>query len=211
MSDYRLIIRVKNNLLHERMKERGIESQSELARVIGCSPSDIGHVANLRVGAFNADGRPSTLTKKLCDYFGCLPEDVYPAEVLHVGIPRNEIERIVSSEEVAKYIKQTEIGPEYQLENMIDSEFIEKELNRLKPREKKVIKLRFYDEKSLDETAKELGVTRERIRQIEAMAIRRLRIPMKFDSEIDKTDKTSSGLSTRFSENIKKYNERMVR
>ncbi len=54
-------------------------------------------------------------------------------------------------------------------------------LDTLTPREKKVIELRFgmIDGKSrtLEEVGKEFGVTRERIRQIEAKAIRKLRHP----------------------------------
>lgn len=54
-------------------------------------------------------------------------------------------------------------------------------LDTITPREKKVIELRFgmIDGKSrtLEEVGKEFGVTRERIRQIEAKAIRKLRHP----------------------------------
>ena len=60
-------------------------------------------------------------------------------------------------------------------------EVIERELNTLTPREKHVIKLRFglYDGRSrtLEEVGKEFDITRERIRQIEAKALRKLRHP----------------------------------
>lgn len=54
-------------------------------------------------------------------------------------------------------------------------------LDTLTPREKKVIELRFGmiggKSRTLEEVGKEFGVTRERIRQIEAKAIRKLRHP----------------------------------
>ena len=54
-------------------------------------------------------------------------------------------------------------------------------LNTLTPREKLVIELRFGfadgETRTLEEIAKELGVNRERIRQIEAKALRKLRHP----------------------------------
>ncbi len=60
-------------------------------------------------------------------------------------------------------------------------EVIEKELNTLTPREAHVIRLRFglYDgrARTLEEVGKEFDITRERIRQIEAKALRKLRHP----------------------------------
>ena len=60
-------------------------------------------------------------------------------------------------------------------------EVIERELSTLTPREAHVIKLRFglYDGRSrtLEEVGKEFDITRERIRQIEAKALRKLRHP----------------------------------
>lgn len=60
-------------------------------------------------------------------------------------------------------------------------EQIEETLNSLNERESKVLKLRFGLEdgraRTLEEVGKEFGVTRERIRQIEAKALRKLRHP----------------------------------
>ncbi len=54
-------------------------------------------------------------------------------------------------------------------------------MNTLTPREAKVLKLRFGLEdgksRTLEEVGKEFNVTRERIRQIEAKALRKLRHP----------------------------------
>lgn len=60
-------------------------------------------------------------------------------------------------------------------------ETINASLASLTPREAKVLRMRFgigtNKDHTLEEVGKELGVTRERIRQIEAKALRKLRHP----------------------------------
>ncbi|MGI9860837.1 RNA polymerase sigma factor RpoD [Moorella naiadis] len=64
---------------------------------------------------------------------------------------------------------------------MLLREQLEEVLNSLTPREKRVLRLRFgLDDgraRTLEEVGQEFGVTRERIRQIEAKALRKLRHP----------------------------------
>src|SRR5262249_20900314 len=60
-------------------------------------------------------------------------------------------------------------------------EMTEQVLNTLTPREERVIKMRFGledgTERTLEEVGQNFAVTRERIRQIEAKALRKLRHP----------------------------------
>ena len=62
------------------------------------------------------------------------------------------------------------------LKNFVD-EYIEEALSKLTEREKDILRKRFYDGLFLDEIGKDYGVQRERIRQIEAKALRKLRHP----------------------------------
>lgn len=80
------------------------------------------------------------------------------------------------------FIADTEIqNPLEFTQDKIFREEIEAVLQTLTPREEKVIRLRYgLDDnraRTLEEVGKAFGVTRERIRQIEAKAIRRLRHP----------------------------------
>ena len=66
-------------------------------------------------------------------------------------------------------------------------------LNTLTPREEMVIRLRYgLDDahpRTLEDVGKEFGVTRERIRQIEAKALRKLRHPNRSKKLKDFTDR----------------------
>ena len=74
-----------------------------------------------------------------------------------------------------------EFGPEHDepYEQDYDKEklkqAIAKHLNLLSKKEKMIMKLRFWNDMTLDEISAAVGVTRERIRQLEAKALRKLR------------------------------------
>ncbi len=75
------------------------------------------------------------------------------------------------------------VTPEQNIESVMLREHIDTLLEDLKEREKQVIILRFGLEdghpRTLEEVGKEFNVTRERIRQIEAKALRKLRNPIR--------------------------------
>lgn len=76
----------------------------------------------------------------------------------------------------------TSTTPEGGATQNIMSEHLEEAMNSLTPREKRVIQMRFGllgREYTLEEVGNEFGITRERIRQIEAKALRKLRHPSK--------------------------------
>ena len=54
---------------------------------------------------------------------------------------------------------------------------VEEVLETLTNREEEVIRLRFFEGKTLQQIGRKLGVTRERIRQIETKAVNKLRHP----------------------------------
>jgi RNA polymerase primary sigma factor len=76
---------------------------------------------------------------------------------------------------------QSQESPAEQAARQLLTEQIEKALSTLSPRERRVIQLRFgllgEQPHTLEEIGHEFGVTRERIRQLEGMALRKLRHP----------------------------------
>ncbi len=78
---------------------------------------------------------------------------------------------------------ENEFSPADTVANNDLKERVREVLKELTPREEKVLKMRFgidvASEHTLEEVGKDFGVTRERIRQIEVKAIRKLRHPLK--------------------------------
>jgi len=130
------------------------------------------------------------------------PLDKEIAEVMNVPVRKiQEIEKIagrpsslnapISLDGTAELVDMlpddASHGPELQMEEMLKSDRIRDFLQQLDERERKILLLRFglgKDEpKTLEEVAQEFGITRERVRQIESLAIKKLRERMTLGKE----------------------------
>lgn len=105
-------------------------------------------------------------------------------EIIKVSQVPTSLETPVGEEEdshLGDFIPTTEPAPEERASEELLKKDIEGVLSSLTPREAKVIELRFGlkdgRQRTLEEVGREFNVTRERIRQIEAKALRKLRHP----------------------------------
>ncbi len=121
---------------------------------------------------------PEEIAKEM----GIEPEKV--REIIKVSQEPTSLEAPVGEEKdstLGDFIPDDEIRPEDQASAELLKAHLGEVLDTLNDREKKVLKLRFGLEdgrqRTLEEVGKEFGVTRERIRQIEAKALRKLRHP----------------------------------
>jgi RNA polymerase primary sigma factor len=127
-------------------------------------------------------GRDPTLDE-LAREMGIPPERV--SEIIRIAPEPLSLETPIGEEEdshLADFIEDHEaISPAEAASNMILREKIEESLNNLTPRERDVLKMRFGLDDGYSRTLEEVGrhfkVTRERIRQIEAKALKKLRHP----------------------------------
>lgn len=138
------------------------------------------------------------LTQKL----NRLPTRKEIAEVMQVPVQKiKEIENIagrpsslnapVSLDGTAELIDLIEDdsshSPDVQIGEMLKNERIQQLLNGLDDREKRILILRFglgeYDPHTLEEVAREFGITRERVRQIEVAALKKIRAQMTQDQD----------------------------
>ncbi|MGL5384059.1 MAG: RNA polymerase sigma factor RpoD [Culicoidibacterales bacterium] len=106
-------------------------------------------------------------------------------EAISLDIPiAEEDDSTIEYENLGNYIEDAEgVTPDEYATNEVLKEQIRDVLERLTDREERVLRLRFgLDDgrtRTLEEVGQEFGLTRERIRQIEAKALRKLRNPSK--------------------------------
>ena len=138
--------------------------------------------------------RLNKVKKKLTTELGCEPSVEQIAQGMHMSVQKVEevmqiamdpisLDKPVGEEDdsiVADFIAdQNVISPEANAERVMLKEQMVELLDTLKEREKRVLMLRFGigddHPRTLEEVGKELDVTRERIRQIEDKALRKLK------------------------------------
>lgn len=129
-------------------------------------------------------GREPT-PEEIAEYMGITPEKVM--EIQRIAQDPVSLETPIGEEEDSHLVDFIEdnkaAAPSDVAAQAMLREHLKQALHKLTPREEKVIRLRYGldDDKprTLEEVGREFNVTRERIRQIEAKALRKLRNPSK--------------------------------
>lgn len=129
-------------------------------------------------------GREPT-PEEIAELMGITPEKV--VEIQKIAQDPVSLETPIGEEEdshLVDFIEDTKtIAPSDVAAHTMLREQLITALHKLTPREEKVIRLRYGlddgKQRTLEEVGKEFNVTRERIRQIEAKALRKLRNPTK--------------------------------
>ena len=156
--------------------------------------ADKGRMIRLPIHMLNTIKKCYFITKQLTQKFGREPT---PAEISeNLGIPKEKVVKILhisqepgsleapvnvdGSSELADLIEDTE-GEVHEdaIFFMALQELLQQVLDKLSDREKRIIELRFgldgEGPYTLEETGKILGITRERVRQIQNSALRKLK------------------------------------
>jgi hypothetical protein len=199
VKDFEVTIKLRNNQLKARRNELGLGIK-ELCKVAHISPDaymgleslklspiyDHEHVSGktrspVKTGWQKGDWRPTAL--KLAEFFGCPPEELFPDAIMRVRksqiVAEFNIEQLPAA--AIDQIPQLLPSPEDAVAASEARAAIKSAIETLPPREQIVLTQRFgFDgrgERTLDEVCHSLGVTRERARQIEAKALKKLRYP----------------------------------
>jgi RNA polymerase sigma factor (sigma-70 family) len=181
MARIALIAKLRNGALYELLREKGW-NQADLARAVGCTGNSVS--AWMAMQSFPK--RPE-VRARIEQVTGRLFEDLFPPDIQQLAqdpLPRE----LVSIREMALPALQASLrkhvlpGPETQaLARERQRLLVETLTATLSPREYTILTRRFGlgDEKpsTLGEVGESLGITRERARQLEAQALRKLGHP----------------------------------
>ena len=164
--------------------------------------SNQGKTIRVPVYMFDTISRWRKVRDSLVQQLSRIPTSKEIAEAMGIPVEKiNEIEKIVSqpgslnapvsldgAAEVMDLVQdETMASPVHSVDELFEVQRVDQLLNWVDDRERQVLVLRFGlkggDPHTLEETAKQFGVTRERIRQIELAAIKKIRYVLKLKEE----------------------------
>ena len=190
--EFRLELKIRNALILRRMEAVGIRSLQELATLAGLDKSgyhNLTRIVALKLSVVKGSTwRPELVA--VSRVLECSPGDLVSQAIVDRDIGLSSTAAVdLPAESVVPLIgllrrqlrSGSESAPDSKLLVRECREEVAAQLATLKPSEQQVLRLRFglegEDEHTLAEVARVRGVTPERIRQIESMALRKLRHP----------------------------------
>jgi len=133
-----------------------------LARDAGVSLTTMQNILTGRVGPIDNDGSIRDFVHRLAECLNCLPEQMFAPECFEQPAEAETVDEVTP--EVVASVQQAR--------DTVASLF-----RYLTPREERIIRMRFVQECTLEDVATAFGVTRERVRTIEAKALHKMRNP----------------------------------
>jgi RNA polymerase sigma factor (sigma-70 family) len=180
MKEFRLKVSVRNNLLLSAIESQGYVSVAEFERACELGSGSINNLVAMREAPILQSGEFSQKAKLVMEVLGAAPTDLWTEQQLTIKLKTNSGERAIDANLVQHLLEQKNRNdylpsPEDLLLAAETSAIVNEVLGTLNPREKEVLHERFNNDSTLDEVGKIHGVHKERVRQIEAKALRKLR------------------------------------
>ena len=166
--DFNIKISVRNGRLLKAIRAH-YDSVADLARKLPRNGSSLNGLVTMKVKPFNQNGW-TDLALDVAAMVGKEPEDLWPDHLRELKLIKSTSEMEVDLESVKQLIQD---GTSEKSLSQISA--ISKFSEALTKRERQCMAMRWALGHTLDETARVFGVTRERTRQIEAKAIRKMK------------------------------------
>jgi RNA polymerase sigma factor (sigma-70 family) len=177
MSDYRVTVKVRNNRILKAMKEIGAEPGQKWCEANGLVYGQVNGLINMTESPLLKTGALSVAATKLCDLLGKLPEELWSNEQIR-PLERNFTELDMTQEQVMALLPLEETSYIQDFGRKDFQEIMESALGMLRDRERKILQLHYYEDKTIDEIADMYDLTYSTIQQIERKALRKLRHPI---------------------------------
>lgn len=177
--DYRVTIKVRNNRILRAIEESGGTPGAKWCEANGLTYSAVNDLINMVAGPLNAEGQMRKVALDLCDAVGKLPEELWSTDQIYpleknfsvIEMERGQIEALLPYDDKVCELDTSKIDMDE------TKAAIQNALAKLKPRYRDVMILRYIEDLSLREVGERLDVTPVRVRQMELMALRKLRNP----------------------------------
>ncbi len=186
--DLRVEIKLRNNKILELVEATGARSLKAFCDAEGLPYSTIQTVVSISKPPLTTKGHWRAGVRELAEALGVLPEDMFSERLMGANMKGTAVKFYLKAdfdEAQAMLMPSRALGPEEQLQLTETSSELERVLKSLTPREEAVIRMRFglggEPGQDLETVGRSFNVTRERIRQIESKALRKLRHPSRAD------------------------------
>jgi RNA polymerase sigma factor (sigma-70 family) len=193
--EYKIKVSVKNNLILKAIAAAGYKNVNEFAKFNDLNANSITSLIRFSQSVYLKNGEISKAAQTLLDALDLMLEDLWTPEQLNLKIDKNYVERELEQSELNMLTHEMKFLPsaESEFESKEFKKFINSLLNdsiiTLTEKEQKVLKMRFgldgNEEHTLESISQKMSVTRERIRQIESKALRKMRHPSKSNKILD--------------------------
>ena len=166
--DFNLKVTVRNGRLLRAIRER-YSSVADMCRKMSRSHQTVNKLITMKSVPYNSKGW-TDLALDVAGMVGRDPEDLWPNHMRELRLNKSTSEVNLDLDDVKKLVQEGSSEKTISQLSAI-SQFSQK----LTPRERDVLARRFAHDQSLNECAASLRVSRERVRQIEAKALRKMR------------------------------------
>ena len=177
--DYRLTVKVRNNRILKAIEAVGGTPGGKWCAANGLGYISVNDLINMTSSPPKGDGTLTLNASLLCDVLGKLPEDLWSNEQLY-PLVKNFSEMEMDYGQVCALLPSSEQSylPDFsEMEEAETTKLVDEAVGCQTSREAKVLRLRFYEDMTLAAIGEQFGVQKERVRQIEAKALRKLRHP----------------------------------
>lgn len=217
IKDYEITVKVRNNYLLRAIAAQGYKSLAEFCRHCNVSYPALSQFVNLsRVPLVVSCGKEkwSESVIEIADALQTVPENLFPPQHIRKCLASHRSTVEANAADLEFMLLQSEsTRSEKRMESKDLTKTLGDIIDTLPTKEQLVIKSRYLDDQTFEEAGQTYGVSRERIRQLEARALRNMKRGLngdrlqQFRTNPDCTDNTPGEL--RVKRRVKEWNQHL--